>query len=1594
MNETRKPAMLPRADAPNPPTLATAAADAAPGAADRFIALFYAHVPPDEIAARAPDMLRADALSLWQWAAIRETGAPKLRVRAAPPPARTIVEIVNDDMPFLLDTLTMNIAAGGLALGLVFHPIVMVRRDGNGKLEALYEPGAAPATARRESMMRLEIAEAIDDAGRVRLETLLREVLAEVRRAVEDWPLMREAIGATEAALAARPPRGAGAAAVAEAAAFLEWLAADFFVFLGGRDYHFDTSGETGNIVPRSGLGILRDDDRSVFEGLRRFIALPEATRAFLLAPSIVEIARSSERARIVRAAPMDAIAVKLFDAEGRPAGLRLFVGLFTWHAYRVNPMTVPILRNKVENVLSRSEAPAGSHDRRVLVHIIESLPRDELFQMAEDQLLAMALRIRDLEERPRVGLFVRRDPFGRFYSCFVFVPRERYRTELRQRFVAILTAELKARLDTFHVALDDQALARVTFYLRTEPRPDVAIDVAAIERRLAEATRSWSDGLREVMVAAEGDDAATARFQRYRRAFPSLYRARFAPAAALADIALVERVASGASFAIAFEQRAEDGPRHLTFKLFRADEPMPLSDILPLLEHLGLRVTEENPYDIALPERPVSYQEFAVETLAGAIDIARDGARLEQAFGEILAGAAEADGFSRLLLAAGLDGREVAMFRLYAGFLRQAGASFSLAYMADALARHGAIAARLMTLFRHRFDPAGVDRVAREARTSAAIERDLDQVASLDDDRILRGFLTLLRHSLRTNFFQTEEGRPKPYLAVKFASAELDLLPLPRPMVEIFVSAPWMEGVHLRAGPVARGGIRWSDRREDFRTEILGLMKAQVVKNAVIVPTGSKGGFILKRPPADRAAFQVEGIRCYETLLRGLLDLTDNVVDGAIVPPRDLVRHDGDDPYLVVAADKGTATFSDTANAVAIAYGYWLGDAFASGGSEGYDHKRMGITARGAWELVKRHFRELGTDIQSTEITVVGVGDMSGDVFGNGMLMSRHLRLVAAFDHRHIFLDPDPDPETSFAERTRLFHLPRSSWADYDASKLSAGGGIFPRAQKSIALSPQVRTWLGIAAAQVDPATLIRALLTAAVDLLWFGGIGTFVKAAAERPGEAGDRANDAVRVDGRNLRARVVGEGANLGVTQLGRVEYALAGGRIDTDSIDNSAGVDTSDREVNIKIALDALVRAGTLDAAARHRVLHGLTDEVAALVLADNIAQGLALSLAEAAKAERFEADMRLLRDLERRKILDRAVEFLPDDEALAARGKAGLYLTRPELCILLSFAKNALVAALIAGDFPDDPDADAETDLFAYFPPALVRQYGAAIARHRLRREIIATVAANDLVNRTGTAFVNEMMAKSGRDVGDVARAFAVVRAVFDLDTLWRAVEALDNVVKARVQLEMLLEIHRLTQVATGWLLRRKGRIARAGEIAAARPRVSALTEALGGIVGEPERERMVRRKAEFIAENVPQALARRIVALAWLDPALPIADLSRDTGEAPAAIGRRFFAVGASLRLDGIVAKLRTLPPANSWQQRAGESLVEEIYARQAALTRLAGTDDGALDRFLAGRGAAAAHLESIADEIEATRAPDLARLLLAAQALAALASE
>ncbi|HVA15500.1 MAG TPA: NAD-glutamate dehydrogenase [Stellaceae bacterium] len=1553
----------------------------------RFLAQFYDHVSASDLADRPAEDLYGAALSLWQFAQSRLAITAKLRVfnpRAEEhgwTAHHTVVEIVNDDMPFLVDSVGMALSAEGVAVHLIIHPIMRVARDAEGRIVDLHEPGDADGT--RESIMHIEISEVRDAARLAAIAARLDAVLADTRAAVADWRSMRDSLAETRSTLAVgKPPLPADE--LAETLDFLAWLDDDNFTFLGCRDYRFDAAGNA--LAP--GLGILRDPSYIVFDGLRNFTALSPELQAFLRAPHALFIAKSNRHATIHRPARMDAIGVKLFDAKGRAVAMRVFLGLFTSLAYSRPARATPFLRLKVSSVLWHSGFDPQSHDGKALAHILETFPRDELFQVSETELHDVAMGILALQERQRVALFVRRDPFGRFVSCLVYVPRERYDTNLRQRFAAILEKAFGAKVDGFATQLDDAVLARVHFGLRAESGlPDIDLD--AVERDLADAARGWSDKLADALIAARGEEIGLALAARYGNAFPSNYRERYPVAAALADIERVEELRAGAPLALALYRPAGAEAGALRFKLYRAGSPCALADVLPMLENMGLKAITEEPFEILPPDasQAMWMQDFGLVSGFGDIDVAAERRRFEDSFAQIWAGKMESDGLNRLVLAAGLDWRQVTVLRLYAKAMRQAGSTYSQAYMEDALAHYPAIAARLAALFEARFDPANAARAAVETeRRVKEIAQELDRVESLDEDRILRGFLRLIEKSLRTNYFQRQsDGAPKPYLSVKLASREIELFPLPRPLCEIYVYSPRMEGVHLRGGKIARGGIRWSDRKEDFRTEILALMKAQVVKNAVIVPTGSKGGFVVKRMPAARAEQQAEVIECYRTLMRGMLDITDNIVAGKLVPPKDIVRHDGDDPYLVVAADKGTATFSDIANAVSEEYGFWLGDAYASGGSAGYDHKVMGITARGAWELVKRHFRELGSDIQTTDFTCVGIGDMAGDVFGNGLLRSPHTKLIAAFNHIHIFLDPDPDPAKSFAERQRLFDLPRSSWTDYDKSLISKGGGIFERSAKSIALSPEIRAQLDIAAERVTPAELIRAILKAPVDLLFFGGIGTFIKASSESHAEASDKGNDAMRIDGQDVRAKVVGEGANLGVTQKGRIEYAMAGGRIDTDAIDNSAGVDTSDHEVNIKILLNAVVAAGDLSLEQRNALLQQMTDQIADHVLRDNYLQGLALSLAEAQGVERLDGEARLIRDLDRAGRLDRAIEFLPSEDALATRALARQPLTRPELSVLLAYVKNTLTEDLIESDFPDDPQL-AE-DLFGYFPKILTERFRPAIEQHRLRRELVATVAANDLVNRTGITFLREVGARTGRSPGDVARAYMIVRQVFALDTLWADVNALDNQVPAPLQLEMLKTALRLVERVTTWFLA-GSKLDIAAQVEAYRPGVALLAGHLGTFMPDSHQAELLRRVAAFAAKGAPHELALRVARLDFLLSAVDIVRLAKSAPKDLLEAGRRFFAIGSRFKLDTLRIAARKLLADTQWQKLAVSALIEDLYAHQADLTARALAQDTDFEHWLAGHARDLARLDALVLEIETATLPDLAMLTVANRAL------
>jgi glutamate dehydrogenase len=1570
-----------------------------------FIAVFYEHAPPADIAERSPEDLCAGALALWRFAARRGPGEARVRVYN-PTPAQdgwasphTIVEIVNDDMPFLVDSATAAINSRGGVVRLVIHPVVAATRDVAGALT-----GFGGGAAARESWMQIAITRMRGIAARDALANALLGVFDDVRAVVTDWPRMRAALAEASAQLEIAPP-SVPPAELDETAGFLRWIDDDNFTLLGLRDYDFSGG------AAQPPLGVLREPGYRVFGGLRDLTKLQPEVRDFIARRELLIIGKTDQHSTVHRNVSMDAIGLRRFDARGGVCGLALFVGLFTSSAYTASPRSVPIIRRKVERVLARSGLGAAGHDAKALGHILETFPRDELFQASEDWLYDTALGVLNLQERQRIALFIRRDPLERFVSCLVYVPRERYDTGLRRKFIAILEAAFAGTLASFDVHFDSSPLARGHFIVRTMRGAVPPVDVAALEAALVEAGRSWLDQVEAAAEAAFGEGEAHDRLTRLRE-FPVGYQARTMPEQAVADLTPIDKVLTGSPLKASLHPRPGEAAPGL--RLYRQDAPVVLSDILPILENLGLRVIAEEPYRLDSVEgAAVWVHEFtlAEKALAGALTDARR-RNFEDALVQITGGAVENDGFNRLVLAAGLSARQTTILRLYCKVLRQAGSQFSQAYMEDTLAAHAEITGHLVTLFEQRFDPTppkggSLDVVA----VLQAIDHLLDAVESLDEDRILRSFLLLILKSVRTNYFQPlPDGTPKPYLSVKLASGQIELLPLPHPLFEIFVYSPRMEGLHMRAGKVARGGIRWSDRREDFRTEILGLMKAQTVKNAVIIPVGSKGGFVLKRPPAMgegyRAALQAEGIECYKILMHGLLDLTDNIIADSpethhIEPPPSVVRHDEDDPYLVVAADKGTATFSDIANGIAIDYGFWLGDAFASGGSAGYDHKAIGITSRGAWELVKRHFRELGTDIQTTDFTCVGVGDMAGDVFGNGMLRSPHTRLVGAFNHLHIFIDPDPDTAKSYAERQRLFENSRLGWGDYDRRLISPGGGVFERSAKSIAITPEMKRIFDIAEDALTPAELIRHLLTARVDLLFFGGIGTFVKARAETHPQVGDKANDALRIDGEAIRARVVGEGANLGVTQKGRIAYAQQGGRIDTDAIDNSAGVSMSDHEVNIKILLGHAIATGALAAPDRDPLLAAMTDDVAALVLRDNYLQGEALSVAETrgalAPIRAFDQQARMIRALEKSGRLDRALEFLPDESEIATRAAAHTGLTRPELSVLLAYAKMSLDHELAQSDLPDASELAEELRL--YFPPALRERFAAQIAAHPLKREIIATVVANDVVNRAGLTFVHDLEARTGRSAAEIARAYRIVREAFALPPLWSAIEALDNRVAASVQYAMLIDIAGIVEHAATWLLR-AGRLG-FDEIARFAPAVEHLAAVVADLLPADERAIYDGRIAKLREAGVPEPLAARIGGIIFLTTAFEIGDLASRSGE-PIAEGlvdraaRSFYGVGARFALDGLRDAARRLPAETPWQKAAVDTLIDDFYALQAdfaeRVLKSAPKGNGAAEdpiaAWTASRAAALAPAEAIAAELRAAPSPDLAMLVVAGRQL------
>jgi glutamate dehydrogenase len=1513
-----------------------------------FVQRYFGQVDPEELAERQPADLYGAALSHWNFARKREPGRAK--IRAFNPTieehgwqsTHTVIEIVNDDMPFLVDTVTMEVNRHGLTLHLIMHPLLPATREADGTLSGLAPEGESPS--RRESFIHVEVDRITDQE---RLDTLAADVarvLGDVRLAFEDWKKMQDQAEAIVADIERNPPPVA-ADELAEGNAFLRWLADGQFTFLGYRchDLVIVEGADALKIIAGSSLGILREGEQKAVA--TSFAALPPEVRAYARVPELLIITKANSRSTVHRPGYLDYIGVKRFDAKGEVCGEHRFLGLFTATAYSASPADIPLLRRKTANVLARAQLAPGSHASKTLINILATYPRDELFQISEDELLRTAIGILHLGERQRFRLFVRRDRFQRFLSCLIYAPRENYTTELRQKWQTILTQAFNGTSSEFNVHLSESILARIMITVRTTPGEIPDFDVRDLEARLATAARRWEDDLKEALIDSLGEARGNELFRQFGGAFPAAYRDDFAARAAVPDIEMMARLTDAEPLGMSLYRPLEAGPGTLRFKLFHFGAPVSLSDSLPMLERMGLKVLDEHPYRIA-PEGspPVWMHDLGLLSSVGDTEVEVDALHsvFADAFGRVFRGEVENDDFNRLVVAARLPAEEIVVLRAYAKYLRQIGFPLSQAFVEATLAAHGDIARQLVDLFKLRFDPAeGVGVGARTAEQVRAIEAAFEAVDNLSEDRVLRQYLALIQATTRTNFWRRDAGGGrKSFLSFKFDPSKVPGLPEPKPMFEIFVYSTRFEGVHLRGGKVARGGLRWSDRPEDFRTEVLGLVKAQMVKNAVIVPVGSKGGFVLKRAPspADREAYLKEGVACYQNYLRALLDLTDNRVGDKIVPPPDVKRHDPDDPYLVVAADKGTATFSDYANAISKEYGFWLGDAFASGGSAGFDHKAMGITARGAWESVKRHFREMGIDTQTTDFTVAGIGDMSGDVFGNGMLLSRHIKLVAAFDHRHIFLDPHPDPETSFKERERMFKLPRSSWADYDAKLISAGGGVHARGAKSIAITPEVKEALAISANALTPTELVNAILKAPVDLIYNGGIGTYVKAKGETHAQVGDRANDALRVNGRELRCKAFAEGGNLGCTQLGRIEYALAGGRINTDAIDNSAGVDTSDHEVNIKILLGLAIAEGELTEKQRNALLAEMIDDVAALVLRDNVFQTQSLSVTGRIAPQLLDAHQRFIEFLEKTGRLNRALEFLPTDEEIAERRVKGIGLTSPERAVLLAYSKIWLYDELLASTLPDDPWV--ATALARYFPKALRERYAGYMPRHPLKREIIATYVDNSMVNRVGSTFVHQLLETTGAKPYEIVRAYLLNREIFGFVDLWMAIEALDNQVDDAVQSAMLLDTSKLIVRGTTWFLRSR-RLAEdmAATIAHFTPQVGALATRLPKLLDPGERARIDAAVAAYVAKGVPQPLAARVVAFDTLYAELDIVEVAGAVKRPAEKVAELYFALATRFGLPWLREKIAALPGDAYWQMLAKGAMQDDLSSLQRTIT-------------------------------------------------------
>ena len=1537
----------------------------------QFAKLLFKNMSFDDLAGRNESDLYGTVVSLWKQLHDKQPGEPHIRVfnpeiaKHGWQSSHTIIQIIVDDMPFLVDSVRMVINRLNMNAHLLLHmPMHFIRTK---RVSAFISPDDKSSkqtkNAHTETVFYIEVDKQSKSEYIAELKDELRSVMSEVTLTVSDWKAMRDKLSTITKEL--KPAnKDNNDDLFSQGKTFLNWLNDHNFTLMAYRYYQVKAvSGDHCWIADNdSSLGLMKN---SKSDKERLLSAMPPSARDEALSNNPLILTKTSSHSRVHRPAYLDYVGVKEFDDKGRVCGEHRFLGLYSASFYNNSAIELPILKEKIERMCKLCGFENNTHAYKAFVNIVETYPRDELIQTSDHELAQIVLGIFQMQERGISRLFIRKDLFGRFYSCMVYVPRERYNTQLRKDTQALFARAFQTEEEVeFNTYFSESVYARTHYIVRVTDN-DLEFDVKEIEDNLIELTRSWQDKLNTKLIAYYGEENSKAMIRKYADAFTHSYAEHNLPSAALVDIQRIESLRHDKSLDILFYRPQEEDldSQVVKLKLYHAHEPIHLSDVLPMLENFGLRVINESPYIVTDDTGDISWvMDFTMLHDKGHdFDMEHAQGLFQDAFTDVWTGSLEDDAFNRLILGAQIPGRMVTVLRAYAKYMRQIGSSFSIDYIANTLACYTEIARDLVDYFDGRFNPSkqpldshndapnhvnndAPNHVNNDTQTKALEEKilaALDNVSNLDDDRIIRRYLDLNNATLRTNFYQCDsEGKAKHYTSFKMLPERIPEMPLPLPKFEIFVYSPRIEGVHLRGGKVARGGLRWSDRMEDFRTEILGLVKAQQVKNTVIVPVGAKGGFVCKRMPkdADRAAMLAEGQECYRIFIRSLLDITDNIEQGKVVYPKDVVRLDDDDPYLVVAADKGTATFSDIANGISEEFKFWLGDAFASGGSVGYDHKKMGITAKGAWESVKRHFREIGVDCQTTPFSCLAVGDMAGDVFGNGMLLSTQTQLVCAFNHLHIFFDPKPDVASSYKERQRLFEDTSLNWNDYDRSLISKGGGIFKRSDKSIALSPEMQEWLGTTKTSMTPNELIHTALKMPVDLIWNGGIGTYVKCSKENHVDVGDRANDYVRVNGKDVRAKIIGEGGNLGLTQLGRIEFAANGGRVNTDFIDNVGGVDCSDNEVNIKILLNSLVNEGDLTLKQRNKLLYDMTDDVGDIVIDDCYRQTQSISISEIIGVKALKEHLRFIHVLERNGALNRELEFIPSDDEISERVVTGQGLTRPELSVLIAYGKMVLKEELCVDEITENPYY--EKHLIHAFPPVLRKKYTKQMRQHPLRAEIIATKFTNEIVNDMGLNFVHRLMEETGASVCEVAHAFTVVKGIFDMDTLWRKVEKLDNIISADIQLDALDQMRRILRRSARWFLRHGEKSADIkGTIDKYRGAFTLISANLDQYFVDEELEELAAYTQRLEDNKVPSDIAYSIASLSNLFSVLDLAQIAEQEKRPVELAARLYFQLGSNLELHWFLSQINQQGVSNHWQALARASYREELDWQQRALT-------------------------------------------------------